>query len=150
MSAACAQTIKAGWRRPLPVQVRINDTPEKPWRINMMPVGDGSFYLYLHASVRGTAGVKVGDKVTVDVGFDPRYRGGAPHAAPPWFTRALRENPPAKANWAALPPSRKKEILRNFARLKSQPARARNLEKALQVLSGATGRFMARQWVGGR
>jgi len=45
--------------------------------------------------------------------------------------------------------SRKKEILRYFARLKSQEARARNLEKALYVLSGRKGRFMARAWDGG-
>jgi len=49
-------------------------------------------------------------------------------------------------NWEALIPSRKKEILRYFVRLKSLEARARNLERALHVLSGRKGRFMARAW----
>ncbi len=53
VSAVRARKIKPQWRRPLPVLVRINGHPKKtPWRINMMPVGDGSFYLYLHESVR--------------------------------------------------------------------------------------------------
>jgi uncharacterized protein YdeI (YjbR/CyaY-like superfamily) len=50
----------------------------------------------------------------------------------------------------ALPPSRQKEILRYFARLKSEDARGRNLEKALHVLSGGKARFMARAWSDGR
>jgi uncharacterized protein YdeI (YjbR/CyaY-like superfamily) len=52
----------------------------------------------------------------------------------------------ARKNWETLIPSRKKEILRYFARLKSPEARARNLERALHVLSGKRGRFMARAW----
>jgi uncharacterized protein YdeI (YjbR/CyaY-like superfamily) len=52
-------------------------------------------------------------------------------------------------NWEALIPNRKKEILRYFSWLKSREARERNLEKALHVLSGGKGRFMARAWDGG-
>ena len=44
-------------------------------------------------------------------------------------------------NWEALIPSRRKEILRYFARLKSKEARARNLDRALHVLSGRRGRL---------
>ncbi len=65
---------------------------------------------------------------------------------PSWFKAALQENPRAARNWEALIPSRKKEILRYFTRLKSQEARGRNLERALHVLSGKRGRFMARAW----
>jgi hypothetical protein len=33
--------------------IRINGKPtEQPWRINMMPIGKGDFYLYLHGDVR--------------------------------------------------------------------------------------------------
>ena len=52
----------------------------------------------------------------------------------------------AKTNWLALTPSRKKEILRYFSRLKSPAARGRNLARAVHVLSGAAGRFMGRTW----
>jgi hypothetical protein len=68
---------------------------------------------------------------------------------PRWFKQALAENLEARKNWTALIPSLKKEILRYFARLNSRDARARNLAKALHVLSGRTGRFMARAWKNG-
>ena len=43
VSASRATAIKPGWRRPLPVLVRVNGKPANAWRINMMPVGNGSF-----------------------------------------------------------------------------------------------------------
>jgi uncharacterized protein YdeI (YjbR/CyaY-like superfamily) len=55
-------------------------------------------------------------------------------------------NRSALENWEALVPSRKKEVLRYFAALKSPEARARNLERALHVLSGRKGRFLGRSW----
>jgi hypothetical protein len=149
VTTAQAKSVKPGWRKPLPVLVRINGKPAVPWRVNMMPVGDGSFYLYLHGDVRKASGTKVGDRVRVELGFDAKYRNGAQHPVPPWFKAALRKNPPAAKNWEALIPSRKKEILRYFARLKSKEARERNLERALHVLSGGKERFMGRAWDGG-
>ena len=65
---------------------------------------------------------------------------------PAWFEETLLKNPKAMKNWETLIPSRKKEILRYFSRLKSPEARARNLEQTLHVLSGKSGRFMARTW----
>jgi len=112
----------------------------------MMPLGDGSFYLYLHGDVRKASGAKVGDRVEIEVGFDARYRNGPLHPVPSWFEAVLQKNPQAMKNWEALIPSRKKEMLRYSARLKSPEARARNLERALRVLSGRKGRFMVRAW----
>ncbi len=146
VTRAQASSVKANWRKPLPVLVRINGKPAEPWRINMMPVGDGSFYLYLHGDVRKASGTKVGDRVRVEVRFDAKYRNGPQYPMPSWFKAALRKSPQAMKNWEALIPSRKKEILRYFARLKSPEARERNLERALYVLSGNRGRFMGRAW----
>ena len=148
-SKARAQAIKPGWRKPLPVLVQINGQPKKPWRINMMPVGDGSFYLYLHGLVRKASSTKVGDLVTVDVSFDAAYRSGPMHPMPSWLRDALNKNPAAKENWKKLIPSRKKEILRYLASLKSPEARARNLDRVIQVLTGKPARFMARSWKDG-
>ena len=111
-----------------------------------MPVGDGSFYLYLHGDVRKASGTKVGDRVRVEVGIDSKYRNAPQHPVPSWFKAALPRNPQAMKDWEALIPRRKKEILRYFARLKSPEARERNLERALHVLSGRKGRFMGRGW----
>jgi hypothetical protein len=111
-----------------------------------MPMGNGAFYLYLHGDVRKASRTKVGDRVDVELSFDSAYRGGPMHPMPAWFRTPLHENSKALIAWNALIPSRKKELLRYFSRLKSPEARARNLQRALQVLSGKPGRFMARSW----
>jgi hypothetical protein len=146
VSAARARRIKPDWRKPMPVRVRINGKPSTSWRINMMPVGGGGFYLYLHGIVRKASRTEVGHRVEVELAFDERYRNGPMHAMPPEFKGALQKNRSALENWEALVPSRKKEVLRYFAALKSPEARARNLERALHVLSGKKGRFLGRSW----
>ena len=149
VSASRAKAIKPGWRKPMPVLVRVNGKPANAWRINMMPVGNGSFYLYLHGDIRRASSTAVGDRVRIEIDFDTSYRSGPQHSVPRWFKDALSGNARAMENWAALIPSRKKEILRYFSRLNSPDARARNLAKALRVLSGEPGRFMGRAWKNG-
>jgi len=146
VDAACATQLKRGWRKPLPVRFRVNGGPETPWRINLMPRGDGSFYLYLHEQVRDASGTKVGDPMEVEIGFDDEYRAGPAHPMPEWLSDALARNGGMKRTWEALIPSRKKEVLRYFAGLKSEDAKLRNREKLLHVLSGGKARFMGRDW----
>jgi hypothetical protein len=146
ISAKRAARIRKGWRKPLPVRIRVNGQPKKPWRINLMPVGDGSFYLYLHGDVRKASGTKVGEPVTVELEFDDDYRSGPVHPMPSWFSDALDRNRTAEQAWGKLAPSRQKEILRYFSWLKTPEAQARNVQRAIHVLSGRKGRFMARSW----
>ena len=143
VSAARAKKLKPGWRKPMPVLVRINGKPEKGWKINMMPVGDGSFYLYLDGNVRKASGTGVGDKVEVEVEFDATYKGG-PAELPAWFKSALNKSVVARKSWSALPPSRQKEIVRYLSGLKSKEAQERNLQKAMHMLEGKKGRWMGR------
>jgi hypothetical protein len=150
VNAEQAQELHPDWRKPMPVCVQINGKPEDPWHINMMPIGNGDFYLYLHGIVRKASNTEVGDSVQVDVSFDKSYRSGPIHPIPEWFEVALNSNPKALANWEALIPSRQKEVLRYFSPLKSNEAKKRNLEKAIHVLSGNEGRFMARTWKEGK
>ena len=145
-----AQALRSGWRRPMPVLVKLNDTPDTPWRTNMMPTGTGEFYLYLHGGMRKAAGVKVNDVVRVSVRFDDTYRNGPLHDSPEWFQEALQESPAALENWNKLAPSRKKEVLRYFAALRSDQAKKRNLLQALRVLEGENDRFMGRDWSKGK
>jgi Domain of unknown function (DUF1905)/Bacteriocin-protection, YdeI or OmpD-Associated len=149
VSSSLASTLKPGWRKPLPVLVRINGKPSDHWRVNMMPIGNGNFYLYLHDTVRKASGTTVGDCVNVEVQFDLSYRNGPQRCIPKWFKQALDSNAEAKKNWNALIPSRKKEVIRYFSQLITPDAQARNLAKALHVLSGENGRFMARDWKSG-
>jgi hypothetical protein len=146
VSAERAARLKSAWRKPLPVRLRVNGKPGTPWRTNLMPVGDGTFYLYLHGDIRKASDTRVGDVVSVELVFDDEYKSGPAHPMPPWFGEALGRNRVALHAWNSLIPSRKKEILRYFAQLKSPEARARNLRLALHVLSGGQGRFMARSW----
>jgi len=146
VDAACAARLKQGWRKPLPVQVQVNGKPEAPWRINLMPRGDGSFYLYLHEQVRDASGTGVGDVVDIGIRFDDEYKAGPVHPMPLWFSEALERDDRARQGWETLIPSRKKEILRYFAQLKSPEAQARNRAQVLHVLAGGKARFMARDW----
>ena len=150
VSARRASQLKHGWHKTMPVLVQVNGKPDEPWPINMMPVGDGSFRLYLHGKVRKASGTDVGDRVNVELRFDSAYKSGPAHPMPTWFRAALEKNPVAKKNWQALIPSRKKEILRYFSFLKSAEACDRNVARALQALSGKPVRFMARSWNDGK
>ncbi|MDP8995489.1 MAG: YdeI/OmpD-associated family protein [Pseudomonadota bacterium] len=148
VSGARAKRLKVQWRKPMPVLVQINGEPKAAWKINMMPRGDGSYYLYLHGDVRKASNTKVGDEVDVSLVFDKAYRNGPVHEMPAEFLTQLQAHPKAKIAWSELIPSRQKEILRYFAGLKSETARARNYAKATRVLNGAKERFMARNWNG--
>ena len=146
ISARRAASLRKGWRRPLPVRIRVNGHPAEPWRINLVPRGDGSFYLYLHGDVRKASKTKVGDVVSVEMEFDNEYQSGPAHPMPSPFSAALRQNSAAKQRWGKLTPSLQKEVLRYFFRLKSSEAKERNLQRAIDVLSGGKGRFLGRTW----
>jgi hypothetical protein len=145
-----AQLLKPGWRRPMPVLVSIDGAPGKLWRTNMMPVGEGAFNLYLHGEMRKASQTAVGDIVALELWFDEEYVDGPQHPLPPWFRTALDLNYAARANWERLPPSRQKELLRYFDRLKSAEAIERNLNAVVHVLAGNTGHYMGRDWVDGK
>lgn len=144
-----AAAIAPGWRRPIPVLVQLNGGPTPPWRINMMPAGDGSFFLYLDNQIRKPTQTAVGDQVTVTLRFDADYRAGPAHDMPDDLAAALQGNVAAASNWEKLPPSRKKEVLRYLDRLQSPSARRSNLDRLLNVLEGNEGRYLARQWKDG-
>jgi hypothetical protein len=135
VSAKNATRLKPNWRRPLPVRIRVNGQPNPPWRINLMPIGDGSFYLYLHADVRKASGTQVGDVVNVQIQLDREYKRGPAPVMPVWFAAALKRNARANRGWKRLTPSRQKEIARYLSGLKSEAAQQRNLQKVLGMLA---------------
>jgi hypothetical protein len=145
-----ANTLKADWRRPMPVLVRLNGGPRTRWRTNMMPTGHGAYLLYLHGAMREVSGTSVGDVVSVELSFDHDYRGGPAQDAPQWLLSALELEPVALSNWMALSPSRQKEVVRYLSTLRSPEAKERNLTRVMWVLGGGTGRYMGREWIDGR
>lgn len=150
VSVERARELRPGWKKPMPVLVQVNGQPNPAWKINMVPVGDGSFYLYLHGDVRKASKTKAGDTVTVDVLFNEEYKSGPDDHMPDWFAEALENNLIAKKSWDALTPSRQKEMARYLGALKGDDAKQRNLDKAIRMLSGESGRFMARDWKDGK
>ena len=88
----------------------------------------------------------MGDVVSVEMEFDNEYQSGPAHPMPSPFSAALRQNSAAKQRWGKLTPSLQKEVLRYFFRLKSSEAKERNLQRAIDVLSGGKGRFLGRTW----
>ena len=150
VSAARAERLQPGWRKPMPVEVRVDGEPKAWWRINLMPTGDGDFFLYLAGDVRQASQTQVGDQVQIELRFDPSYRNGPQHPILEGLRSGLARSPAARRHFDALPPSRQKELLRHLAKLKSDDAVARNLERMLHVLEGHRARFMGRLWVDGR
>lgn len=146
VTASQADTLQPNWRKPLPVMVQVNGKPDIPWHINMMPAGNGDFYLYLHNDVRKASGTKVGDKVKVSIWFDVTYRNGPMHPMPSQLKEALAQNDDAAKHWQTLPPSTQKEVLRYLAGLQSEAALERNVQRAIQALSGTGERFLGRNW----
>jgi hypothetical protein len=131
-----------------PITVRVNGAPQGGVKTNLMPRGDGSFYLYLNATMRKAGQSDVGKVVDLHLAADPTYRAGPAHPMPALFIAALANDAAAAEGWSKLAPSRKKEILRYFATLKAPTTLERNVVKAIEVLSGKRARFMARQWNG--
>ncbi len=150
VSAKRTVALRPNWRKPMPVLVRVNGKPKDAWRINLMPKGDGSFYLYLHGHVRTASGTKVGDRVTVELTFDEEYRNGPQHPLPLLFETSLAKNARARKTWNALSPSRQKEVLRYFAGLKSAEALERNVTRMVTILSGTDDHFVGRDWKDGK
>jgi hypothetical protein len=146
VTADRARRLHPNWRRPMPVGFRVNGAPETPWTTNLVPVGDGSFFLYLNGIVRAASKTAVGDLLEFEVEFDPKYRSGPIHAMPSEMADGFRRSPRARDGWGALTPSRQKEILRYIAGLKSLEARRRNVATALRVLAGGNLRFLGREW----
>lgn len=144
VSAARAEKLQPGWRKPMPVLVRINRMAKKAWRINMMPTWKEVF-IYI-CTVRKASNTTVGDRVEVEVEFDTKYRSGPSNKIPPFFKKALAKNSKARKGYNALIPSRQKEIIRYLSSLKSKDAQDCNLAKVLNVLSGSEDRFMGRSW----
>jgi hypothetical protein len=91
----------------------------------------GAWRLYLNTPMRKALGKDVGDRIQLQLQFDAAPPKEAANAA---LVQALRDSAVAKAAFQGLAPSRKKEIWRYLNALKSEEARARNVQKVVQWL----------------
>lgn len=79
------------------------------------------------------SGLGVGDEASIEIEFDRAPRAVA---VPGAFARALEKDEAARAAFAALVPSRQKEILRYLGSLKTDAAFQRNMARLIANLSG--------------
>jgi hypothetical protein len=112
---------------PVPVTAKVNETG---YAANVVRYA-GAPRLYLHALVRKEAGVDIGDKVRIELLYDPRPR---VRPVPPELLAALDRNPQAKARWDSLARSHRNEFLAYLNALKSKESLARNVDKTIAML----------------
>ncbi|MFI4967320.1 MAG: YdeI/OmpD-associated family protein [Gammaproteobacteria bacterium] len=120
---------ESGKNQSLPVRATLQG---KPFKANVVKYR-GAWRLYLNGNIRKTAGVEVGQRVTVTLRHDP---GPRITPMPPAFAAALSRDKRAKTAFAALAPSRRKELLRYLGNLKREESLKRNIAKMLKYLKG--------------
>jgi hypothetical protein len=100
----------------------------------------GEWRLYLNTPMRKAACKDVGDIIHIKIDFDAGQRITPMHSK---FEFALNKNKKAKDRFNSLPPSRQKEILRYLNNLKSEESLNKNIDRAINFLTGE-GRFVGR------
>jgi hypothetical protein len=93
----------------------------------------GAWRLYINTTMLKKSPERIGEKIELSVEFDPVNRTIKPH---PKLAKALKENMAAKKVFDSLPPSRKKEIVRYIANLKTAESVDRNIKRAIDFLTG--------------
>ena len=93
----------------------------------------GEWRLYLNMPMRKAAGKDVGDIINISIDFDAQERVTPMHAK---FEAALNKNKKANARFNSLSSSRQKEILRYLNNLKTEESLNRNIQRAINSLTG--------------
>jgi hypothetical protein len=101
-----------------------------PLTATLVPKGNGGHRMFLNAEVRTTIGKRPGQKVRLALRFDPAER--MPDV-PEDLQSSLRGAKAIDA-WAALPPSRRRELLVYIADAKRQDTRKRRIRRVVDRL----------------
>jgi hypothetical protein len=121
---------------PIPITGTVNSVSYKQTLMKFK----GQWRLYINMFMLKNSPERIGETVAVTVAFDPSDRTIRPH--PKWI-EALENNTEAKVVFDSLSPSRKHEIVRYIAALKTEESIDRNVKKAINFLLGK-GRFVGR------
>jgi Bacteriocin-protection, YdeI or OmpD-Associated len=100
----------------------------------------GEWRLYINTSMLKNSPKRIGETIEISVSFDPESR---KIESPENFLKALEENVEAKNVFDNLRASRKLEIVRYLARLKTEESLKRNINRAINFLLGKE-RFIGR------
>jgi hypothetical protein len=100
----------------------------------------GAWRLYVNTAMLNASPRRIGERVRLTAAHDPV---GRARPVSPELDRALAANAAARAVFDTLPPSRRLEIVRYIAALKSPTSTQRNVARAIAFLTGK-GRFIGR------
>ena len=100
----------------------------------------GNWRLYINTAMLKNSPKRVGEDIKLTIGYDPRVRTVTMH---PKLQDALTKNPEAAKVLDGLAPSRRKEIVRYIASLKTEAAVEKNVARAIGFLLGQE-RFVGR------
>lgn len=104
-----------------------------PYRGSLMPMGDGTFGLGVLKAIQQAAGVKRGDRITVELELDTAPRVVKP---PPDLARLLARDKRLAAGWGKLSYTNQKEMALSLQEAKKPETRERRLSAALEKLRG--------------
>ena len=121
---------------PIPIKGKINGRPYKQTLVKYR----GAWRLYINTTMLKNSPKRVGEKIELEIYYDPQKR---TIKTPLLFQKSLNENKEAKAIFDSLTPSKRFEIVRYLANLKTEEALERNVTKAISFLLGRE-RFIGR------
>ncbi|MBS1490940.1 MAG: YdeI/OmpD-associated family protein [Bacteroidetes bacterium] len=98
----------------------------------------GAWRLYINSKMLHLSPKRIGEKIKVEISFDPRDRTIEPH---PKFVEALTNNPQAQKVYEGLLPWRQKELNRYIQLLRTNKGLDRNIARAIEYLLGKTSFF---------
>ncbi len=113
---------------PIPVRGTINGAEYTQTLVKYR----GKWRLYVNGKMLKASGLDVGDTARIEIEYDPRPR-RVP--IPAGLRRALGGDPKARAAWNALTSSRRTEIVRYLASLKTEASISKNVERVVGMLT---------------
>jgi hypothetical protein len=120
----------------IPIRGSVNEKPYKQTLVRY----SGQWRLYINTSMLKNSPKRIGELLTISVEWDDQNR---EIEMPAPFLEALKANVQAKAIFDQLSASRRLEIVRYLANLRTEQALERNIGKALRFLLGQE-RFVGR------
>lgn len=113
----------------IPIKGKINGKPYTQTLVRY----SGHWRLYINTTMLKDSPKRIGETVELTITFDPADRSITPH---PKLLAAINANKTAKEVFESLPPSRRHEIIRYIANLKTEESIDRNITKAINFLIG--------------
>lgn len=114
---------------PIPIKGTINSNAYKQTLVRY----SNEWRLYINTAMLKNSPKRIGEKIEVTISFDNESREIEMPAA---FAKALKANKEAAAVFEKQTASRKKEIVRYLANLKTKESLERNIIKAIGFLTG--------------